>query len=791
MSGAFSIVPLVAHLALLALPSAWVLRRLRWPGAVAVPAVFLLVWSAVVLGGTILAAFDKLDSTKSFVTTTVLVGLAQSRLLLLLARYQKPEASAPWEPLAGEAEHWQRVLRRYVLLIFAVVLVVLTCNGYGHGPMVEDNLTCKLVRAHFFVQNGNFLPDPTNPDTRIFGVPPYVTLLQCLVLSHQAPLGCLNLLGTAAWVCLACGVYRLAGLCGATRLGALLSACALCFSSCLLLQGSSENDDILASLPSLWFFPFVIHSIRGRNVLSGYLAGLSFGLGVGAKLFPLLFGPMLLVGACWWLWRRQGWAMLRQSSALRTSLATMALAVVVTWVPFGYYNTLYTGSPLRLPALTTDIQNRPFSLETAAQNILAQTASAMTHGPAHLGAVLADRGFLTRSQWSSFVNAIEGAVSSAMSWNAKPFHDAWGEAFRLVPPAADGLPLQRLFGDTNTWFGFLPWLVIPAVLSGLIWRARSSWLLTLLPLMALCWFAAYCASNKFILDVGRYFLTPLSVAMPVVALFWDRHVVPGARRTAAWPVAGVFVLVGALNLVLAWPTVNEGRYRRLTDLSRRGNKPLPIEQTSRRLHDTIFKAKRVNVINNWQLPLFAVAVHLGEKGRMTVSAPFSADVPELVGFPSDYPTGLGKGWPWGLAGVPMDEQLPGGVGFMWLGRTLLGFELWGTGTPVLRKHTAAKQVWNCALFRLARVNKEPELTVTPFLRAESGLEFQAAAGSIERPSGVWTRSEARVPVSEETKTVSLFVRDPARPEVAYRKEVRIVGWQTYSLAPERVRLDPR
>ena len=793
MTGWSGSLSLLAHVAAITLPAWWALRRYRLPLTVLFPTVFLLLWSAMVIGGGLLALLGKLGSLKSFCFTTTLAGLVQAGLLLWLAPRQTDQPP-PWDSLPTETNRWQRILRRYLILAFGVTLPLLAFNGWNHGPMVEDNLTCKLMRGFYFLQNGNFAPDATNPDSRIFGVPPYVSLLQCLVLAHHPPLGFLNLLGTSAWTCLACGIYRLSGLCGATRLGGVVAAWLACFSSCLLLQGSSENDDILASLPSVWFFPFMIHSVRRESLLSGCLAGVCFALGVGSKLFPLLFAPMLLVGGVWWAWRCRGLERLRLSAALRRTVFAGAVAAVMAGLSFAYYNTLYTGSPVKLPALVSDIQNRPFSASAAAQNFSAQSASAMTHGMTHLAAVLADRGFITRDAWTHMTNGLTASLEGMLAWGGHELRDAWGERFRLTPPATEGLPLQQLFGDTSIWHGFLPWLLLPAGIWCLVTRTRIPWVARWMPLLALCWFGAYCASNKFILDIGRYFITPVSVAMPAIALFWDRFTMPGASRgIVKWLPRTLFVVVGTFTLLLLWPTINESRYRRLTDATRRVGKPLPVMQTSRRLHDSIAKAKSFNVINTWQLPLFALAAHAGDKPRMKVSAPFDPEVLELTAYAADYPAGLANSWPWGLAGVPVEERLAPGAGFIWLGRLITGFEVWGTGMPAQRKHSPGSGTWNCAMFRLAKPDKNnPELVITPFFRgAAPGLEFQASPGHAERPSGVWVTTEARVNIPEGTGTATLFVRFPMKPDACYRKEVQVRTWQNYSLRPEKVALELR
>lgn len=778
--------PFLLHLAALAIPGWWALRERRLPVTVLVPSVFLLVWHAVVLAGGILAVSGRMDSPDSYVMTTILVAVLQSGILWFVIR-RFPEGAGPWDEAPGDTERWQRILRRYLLLAFAFLLVLLTLNGWAHGPMVEDSLTYKLMRGFYFIHNGSFKPDPANPDPRIFGLPPYSSLLQCLVLVHHPHWGCLNLLGTVAWASMACGVYRLAALCGASRLGCLVAAALLSFSPCLLLQGSSENDDILAALPSLWFVPFIIHAIRKDCVLSACLAGISFGLGTGAKLYPLLFGPMLCAGVCWWLWRGRGSNQSPSRAArLRKHLLPFAVAAFTALLPLAYYNAVCQGSPFRPTTSLVEIQNKPFSTANVVRNLSAQTATALVYSVPQLTAVLADRGFITRDAWTRTCRFLEEHLGSWLGSGGHPLVDAWGESFRLAPPASEGLPLQQLFGDNNMWHGFLPWLLLPAAVWCLFTRRPLPWVARLLPLLSLSWFGAYCASNKFILDVGRYFITPLALAVPCLALFWDWCTAGGRRRWGQLAGCGLFTLVGLATVVLIWPTVSQSRYRRAGEIYWRTGRPLPVEQTTKRLRETLTKARQVNVLNSWELPLFALAVHLGERSTLRVNAPFDPDAVELAVSMPDYPTGLTPAWPWGLAGVPVEEALPPGSGFLWLGRLITGFEVWGTGIPVQRKHSPEKKAWNCVLFRLAMPGPaQQEMVVTPFSRGgtQNGLEFQVIPGGVTAPGAVWNTSEARVTIGPETSTVTLFVRLAGR---TYRKEVKIRGWQTYSMEPELV-----
>ena len=59
-------------------------------------------------------------------------------------------------------------------------------------------------------------------------------------------------------------------------------------------------------------------------------------------------------------------------------------------------------------------------------------------------------------------------------------------------------------------------------------------------------------------------------------------------------------------------------------------------------------------------------------------------------------------------------------------------------------------------------------------------------GSVATPGDTWSAAEARVTVERSVSTATLFVRFSAVPGKTYRKEVKLVGWQTYTMEPELV-----
>lgn len=782
------------HVLALAAPSWWALRRHRLPLTVVGPATYFLVWHATVLGATILGAMSKLGHLNAFVVTTLVIGLAQAALVgWVIPRPVALGAEGLWTSPEGAAEpRWQRIAVRYMLLLFGVTWILLAVNAWGHGPMVEDNLTCKLVRSFLFLQNGRLTPIDSYADARVFGVPPYVSYLQDLVLSHRPSLGAINLLGTLAWACFGCGIYQLSLLAGAKRWSAVLAAGLFCFCSCLLFQGSSENDDIQAALPTVWMFVFATQAFRKENVLAGALAGTCLGLGIGAKLYPLLFGPALFLGLLWWWWRGGFWVRFRESAAFRRCgwwlIGTTAVAVA----PFAFYNALYTGSPFRLPALLSGIQNKPFSAPVAVQNFGAQNLTALTHGVPQVAAVFVDRGFMSSAAWDGMVKGITAGVNTLLGAGSKGVVDVYSEPLRIAPLTAPGVPHQQLYGDTNVWFGLLPWLLLVAALWCTFTRRSIGWLARCLPWAALSWIALYCASNKFILDIGRYWLPPIALVLPCVALWAERWFAGDAPRWQRWLHRAVLAVVILGTLILIWPSLNESRYRRLSEVGEGKGGQLPVQQVSKRFGDLLSKARIVNVIPTWQFPLFAVAANLGEKGKFTVDAAFSPDNLELCGYVPDYPVGYRKIWPFGLAGVPVDEALAPGVGYLWLGHVITGFDVWGTGKAALHRHSPEKGVYNCVLFKISRTDNG-DLQVSPVLRvAAPELEFQASPGHAMKPEGKWlaltAAAQTVVPHAEQTAT--LFVRVNGKDDAVYRKEVLLEGWQHYSLDSEKVSAPP-
>src|SRR5712671_2978105 len=176
------------------------------------------------------------------------------------------------------------------LAVFAVCMLALALLAY---PAVEDSLTVKLPKVVFSIQNNSYLPSDLADDTRMYMSPVYPALVQLFLVLNGQTTHALLVLGFVHWMVSAAAVYQICRNVGASRFAAWTATALALLTPMLIVQGSSEGDDIIAATPFLLALMFFTSWLNNRRYFHAALAGAGLGLSTLMKFLPLFYVPAI------------------------------------------------------------------------------------------------------------------------------------------------------------------------------------------------------------------------------------------------------------------------------------------------------------------------------------------------------------------------------------------------------------------------------------------------------------------------------------------------------------------
>lgn len=636
----------------------WLMARaLRFPGLCRLERVlgaWLMIWLSLVLGGGLCAAFTKMSHATWYFGVNALVFLALLGAVVLARSRTRPSAGpplfSPWQPQS----RWDRGILLACAALFTVGFIVVVLVGWWHGPTLDDCIACKLPRTGFFALTGNLLPPADWNNTRIFGAPPYCSMLQLPFWVAGSDVASYNLLGSFTWLLMAGAIYLAGRICGASPPAAAVSAFAFNFCALVLQKGSSENDDLLAALPTVLAVYFFVTGCKAGGTLRFVLAGIAFGLALGGKLLSLYLGvPVILIWA-WSFWNAGRTGIVCGRSALWRGGWAFSGAVLLTGVVFFVQNWFMYGFPLPRSELIAMNRNTPFVLGTFAYSVASQSLACLSSAAVNFAALLDWLGVIERDSFASFVNSSDSALRHIVLDHLSRVPAPYSGDFSIAPyDVARTYDPMRELNESNNSFGILGVTLLGAMALARRGEHRLAWVFISVGFLA---FLQYCLTFKFILQTTRYFTPFVAMGMPLVALAADRCRA-GRGRLPARALMGVTVFYTALFIIPAWWHGRDRQIQRLTaNLAR---SPLPVEEnTSPGLVKFLHEASEVNLLDTYEVPFLPFLQHGGTKS-LRVNDLSSLRAPMLVGtfWKIDAVTASALGgllWP-----VPVDFARPG------------------------------------------------------------------------------------------------------------------------------------
>lgn len=503
-------------------------------------AAFVLFWANLFITGLVLSAFHQLGEQHLYFRTSLGLALLCTLLTSWLLRPAQPEPVT--DTPDAEASPFASAL---LLVSLALAGAVSAYVGFRADPNNFDSLTYHLPRIFLYLGQGD-LGHYETANARLIFFPFGASLLQMLPIIHGESVRLLSVGNCLIWLIVLIAIYRIGRECGAGPFASLLGAWMGGLATEVLAQASTTTNDLQAAAPLLVAFLFSVKWWRHRRLAHALLAGAAFGLAVSVKLTVTFFLPATAFLGAILLWRY-----LRSEQRLRwrRDLAHIAAAGVLAAffvLPFLIIN--YAGSGQFMTHDYDYTLNRPFSLGSMVQTM-------GTFGAQFLFDPV-QRLFLDTPDSAAWQSANTGLNSWINQWFVPRWNPsyAFSELYVFTPDLT----------EDHVWFGFLGLVLLATgavfLFQPRLWTSAAFWCVAL----SAGWFVAYCASSKWSLYNHRYMVPAVLLAMPAVAIAYERAL----RMRAPWNygVLLCFGLAAAGNLILASNYLHTNRGRGISRL---------------------------------------------------------------------------------------------------------------------------------------------------------------------------------------------------------------------------------
>jgi len=452
----------ILHLVGILAPGLWLGRALRIAPPLHIGLTFLIFETSLVVGAGILTWAGMLGHLHAYQLVTTLCSVAIAAGLWWLARSDPQPAG---EILSDD--HRNSIGRAWsaipiaCLAVFAVCMLVLALSAY---PAVEDSLTVKLPKVVFSIESNSYLPSDLADDPRMYMSPVYPALVQLFLILNGQTTHALLVLGFVHWIVSGAAVYQICRNVGASRFAAWTATALALLTPMLIVQGSSEGDDIIAATPFLLALMFFTSWLNDRRQLDAALAGAGLGLSVVMKFLPLFYVPAipLIIGLAFFTYKGpQILAWIRASIAAG---AIFCAAFVCVTLPHLVANWAAFGNPFYVSKGVAATSNSPFDLGCGLRGIVGYTAQFALADFATLATRLFKRVFMyfDRTSLRDENARLAGKSLNDLLSGMVPFHPnagctAYGNVYSLG---------SDFISDNTVWFGvFGPMLLVSVIVA--------------------------------------------------------------------------------------------------------------------------------------------------------------------------------------------------------------------------------------------------------------------------------------------------------------------------------------
>jgi hypothetical protein len=531
-------------------------QQLGWPRASL--AVFILLWSVLILTAQVLSLFSALNTTWLYVTVSLLVaGCASLGLPALLParRLSFPEFEPPFGP---RATTW---IAMFLGVSVALVLIGNLALAWGFLPANPDSTVYRFPRVYWYFSHGSLAHFSNQGEPRPQFYPFNGAIAYLPLLHFQFGSRAFSLLSLLCWLVVGVATYVFSRDLGGPRIVAAANALIILLTPNVLIQSLSTNDELIAAAPLVVGLFFLHRWYQGRQPFDALIGIAGVTISAGTKLHITFYYPLLAAIALFLaVHYRAVWKEVRPWLSLRGLgfLAILFAMVVLFSFSFTIYNYIASGH-LMAWDLAAQLQNKPFRIPPALQNIVLYAAQTALTPVADLHVP----GLTSRAAYYEHFNAV---VAPLFTWvnNGPDFTSAF---YRFT-----GVNSSQavLFNEQTVFVGFT-WVL--AIMSAL-WLTRK-WVdpravwarfhIASFPV----WFVTYAASTRYIEGFSVYLAYATIVASPATVYAFAPIKRPSIARirvavlaaiviTQAFFAASVLFTSGAKNLIIlmrapVWP----------------------------------------------------------------------------------------------------------------------------------------------------------------------------------------------------------------------------------------------
>jgi hypothetical protein len=532
--------------------------RLGWPGTLI--AIFVLVWSVLILTAQTLSLFSAINVTSAYIALSIFVAAATSiglRRIPLERDLSFPPFPSPFGPRATKHLAWFLAVTGGLVFIGHLIL------AYGLLPANPDSIVYRFPRAYWYFGQGSLMHISNHAEPRPLYYPFNGTLAYLPLIHFQVGPRLFFAQSLLSWLIIALTTYAFARDLGGPRVIAAATAWLICLTPNVQIQALSTNDEIIAAAPLLVGLYFLHRWYHGRQLFDALIGVIGVSISVGAKLhamfyWPLLIGiaVMLVVHYRSALREARTWLTLRGMSVL----AVMVMVVAVFGLSFIAYNYASAGRATDW-AFNDQILNKPFNGRAALQTIVLYASQVVLTPIADLHLVV------DSTPRAYHYEAFNRVFAPLFSWVDN------GPAFTSASYRFSGVnsPSAVVFNEVTVFIGFT-WLVALVAGAWLVrrWKdPRLVWArfqLASLPV----WIVTFAASTRYIEGFSTYLSYATIIAAPALVYAFAPVHRPRLDR-ARW---ALLAFVGAAHCFFAVSILLTSSPQNLIALSRAPHWPV-------------------------------------------------------------------------------------------------------------------------------------------------------------------------------------------------------------------------
>ena len=471
-------------------------------------AVFLLLWAVLILTAQSLTPFSALNVTWLFAGVSIAIAAGASAGLRNIRPNRALLFTEFESPFSPRVAFW---VMAFLIVSAMLVLIGDLKLAKGFLPANPDSIVYRFPRVYWYFAEGSLAHFSNQGEPRPQFYPLNGTIAYLPLLHFQLGPRSFSLMSLACWLMAGLSTYVFARDLGGPRVAAAATAWVIFLTPNVLIQSLSTNDELIAATPLVAGLFFLHRWFHGRQPFDALIGVIGLAISAGTKLhvtfYIVLLAVIAVVLACHprAVWEEvRGWLSLRGTAFV----ALLASLVVVFSFSFMIYNYRASGQVMAWD-FAAQLQNKPFSIQAALQNVALYAAQTVLTPVADLHLGSADTSLPRQLHYEAF----NELFAPLFAWVDN------GPAFTSASYRFTGINSSQaiLLNEQTVFIGFT-WLL---ALMSATWltrhwaNRRAVWArlhIASLPI----WFVTYAATTRYIEGFSVYLAYATIIAAPAM-----------------------------------------------------------------------------------------------------------------------------------------------------------------------------------------------------------------------------------------------------------------------------------